>query len=98
MPVSQPFLLFSDVCCVQEHFLLDAKDKKNSNTDKLKTVLGPAYDMHIVPAVKTNTSISRGRESGGLATIWKKALTKYVNVTILDFWELNFVFPSLIFS
>ena len=50
-------LLFSDVCCVQEHFLLDCNDRKYSNTDKLKTELGASCDMHIQPAVKNNSEI-----------------------------------------
>ena len=34
--------------------------------------------MYLVPAVKDKTQVSRGRGVGGLATIWKKSLTKYV--------------------
>ena len=40
--------------------------------------------MFIVPARKDNTQISRGRGVGGLATIWKKYLTKYVEKTKCD--------------
>ena len=68
-------LLFSDIVCVQEHFLLDSKDKQYSNTDKLKAKFGHTHDMYIVPAVKESSQISRGRGSGGLATIWHKSLT-----------------------
>ena len=35
--------------------------------------------MFIVPAYKDNTQVSRGRGSGGLATLWHKSLTKYVS-------------------
>ena len=72
-------LLFSDIVCVQEHFLLDSKDKQYSNTDKLKAKFGHAHDIYIVPAVKESSQISRGRGSGGLATIWHKSLTKFVS-------------------
>ena len=70
--------MFSDILCLQEHFLQDSKDKKSSNTSKLRTKLNN-HDMFIVPAVKSNSQISRGRGKGGLATIWNKALTKYVS-------------------
>ena len=50
-------LSFSDICCVQEHFLIDCKDKKRSNTDKLKAAFGASHDMFIVPAVKSNTCV-----------------------------------------
>ena len=71
-------LSFSDILCVQEHFLLDSNSKKNSNTDKLKNYFGDAHDAFVVPAVKCNNTINRGRGKGGLAVIWKKHLTKYV--------------------
>ena len=35
--------------------------------------------MYILPAVKSNSQISRGRGIGGLATLWKRSLTKYVS-------------------
>ena len=72
-------LSFSDICCVQEHFLLDSKNKKYSNTDKLKTEFDANYDMYIVLDVKDNNSVSRGCGSGGLVTMWTKRLTKYVS-------------------
>ena len=72
-------LLFSDILCVQEHFLLDSKNKKHSNTNKLVSVLGSSHDMHIVPAHKDNNQVSRGRGKGGLVTLWRKELTKYVS-------------------
>ena len=72
-------LLFSDILCVQEHFLQDCKDKKYSNTNKLRKHAGDQHDMYIVPAYKENNQVSRGRGKGGLVTMWKKALTKYVS-------------------
>ena len=71
-------LSFSDILCVQEHFLLDSKSKKSSNTDKIKNYFGDAHDAIVVPAVKCNNIINRGRGKGGLAVIWKKHLTKYI--------------------
>ena len=49
--------LFSDIICVQEHFLLDAKDKNHSNTQKLKSEFSDSYDMSIVPAVKESNNV-----------------------------------------
>ena len=71
--------LFSNILCLQEHFLLDSKSKKYSNTDKLRNLFGKKYDMFIVPACKDNDQVSKGRGSGGLATLWDKSLTKYVS-------------------
>ena len=70
-------LLFSDILCIQEHFLQDCKDKKASNTNILRNKFDD-HDMYIVPAVKSKSQISRGRGTGGLATLWKRSLTKYV--------------------
>ena len=89
-------LLFSDVLCVQEHFILDSNERKHSNTNKLRKSF-PNFDMHIKPAVKNSTSISRGRGKGGLATIWKPSLTKYVTRVECDNFRLlcsKFAFPS----
>ena len=72
-------LLFSDILCIQEHFLQDCKDKKTSNTNKLRNTFGGQHDMFIVPGKKDNSQVSRGRAKGGLATIWNKTLTKYVS-------------------
>jgi len=55
--------LFSDVLCLQEHFLLDAGNKKY-NTHKLKLSL-------VIPAFKNDFKISKGRGSGGLAIMWR---------------------------
>ena len=73
------FLLYSDIVCMQKHFLLDSSDKQYSNTDKLKSKFGKTHDMYIVPAVKESSQISKGRGSGSLATIWSKSLTKFVS-------------------
>ena len=62
----QTLQLFSDILCLQEHFLLDAKDKKHSNTNKIMTSLGSQFDMYIVPAYKDDSKLNRGRGSGGL--------------------------------
>ena len=43
-------LLFSDILCVQEHFLLDCLDKNHSNTDKIRKLFGENYDMNIILA------------------------------------------------
>ena len=37
-----------------------------------------SHDLYIVHLVKDFTQVTRDRGSGGLATIWKKSLTKYV--------------------
>ena len=72
-------LTFSDICCLQEHFLLNSNDRKNSNTDRLRNKFGASYDMFISPATKSDSYVSRGRGSGGLAILWNKKLTKYVS-------------------
>ena len=72
-------LLFADILCVQEHFLQDCKDKKSSNTDKIRRNYGDKYDMYIVPAYKSSAQVCKGRGKGGLVTMWKKSLTKYVS-------------------
>ena len=72
-------LVFSDILCIQEHFLQHCKDKKVSNTSILRKKFDDEFDMFIVPAVKNCNQISRGRGAGGLATIWKRSLTKFVS-------------------
>ena len=89
--------LFSDVLCLQEHFLLDAGNKKYNNTYKLKTYFGDSYDMFIKPAFKNDFIISKGRGSGGLAIMWKKTLTEYVTNIKSDLYSVQavkFNFPS----
>ena len=49
---TKTLLLFSDILCMQEHFLLDSNDKKHSNTKKLVKQFGTNHDMYIVPAYK----------------------------------------------
>ena len=75
----ETLLLFSDILCIQEHFLQDSKDKKYSNTNKLRNKYSTTHDMFIVPAYKENRQVSKGRGKGGLATLWHKSLTKYVS-------------------
>ena len=70
---------FTNILCIQEHFLLDCNDKKYSNTDKLRKLLSQKYDISIVPAHKDNLQVGKGRGKGGLATMWDKSLTKYVS-------------------
>ena len=53
--------LFSDILCIQEHFLLDSGDRKHSNTNKLKKYFGETHDMYIVPAFKENIVVKPGR-------------------------------------
>ena len=67
--------LFSDILCIQEHFLLNSGDRKLSNTNKLKKYFGETHDMYIVLAFKEDTVVKPGRGKGGLATMWKKGLT-----------------------
>ena len=90
-------LLFSDILCVQEHFLLSSHDKKHSNTNKLVKSFGEKYDMYIVPAKKQTDRISKGRGSGGLVTMFKKHLTKYVSQIKSENYRIQatkFVFPT----
>ena len=44
--------IFSDILCIQKHFLLDAGGKKHSNTYKLNTLFCDTHDMLINPAFK----------------------------------------------
>lgn len=81
--------IFSDILCVQEHFLLDSGDKKHSNTNKLRTAFGDTHDMFIVPAFKENDVITRGRGKGGLVTMWKKCYTKYVTKIKCDNFRIQ---------
>ena len=48
----KPLNIFSDILCIQEHFLLDAGGKKHSNTYKLKTLFCDTHDILIKPAFK----------------------------------------------
>ena len=51
-------LLFSDIFCIQEHFLLSSTDRKHSNTSKLRRAFGEDFDMYPVPAVKNNDIVT----------------------------------------
>ena len=75
--VSQ-LLLYSQIVCIQEHFLQNSGDRKYSNTDKIRKAF-KNKEMFINPAVKDDRQVTRGRGKGGLATIWDKGLTKYVS-------------------
>ena len=88
---------FSDIICVEEHFLLDSRDKKHSNTNLLKTHFGSSYDMFINPAFKENNQVCKGRGKGGLATIWRAELSKYVSQVKCKNFRLQgtkFSFPN----
>ena len=53
--------------------------------------------MFIVPAAKDNNQVSKGRAKGGLVTLWKKTLTKYVSRVKSDNFRIQatkFSFPS----
>ena len=90
-------LLFSDVLCLQEHFLLDSGNKKFNNTYKLRQNFSDTHDMVINPAIKSNIYVSKGRGSGGLAILWRKCLTKYVTNIKCESYRLQaikFNFPE----
>ena len=42
----QKLLCMNDILCIQEHFLLDCKDKKHSNTDKIREKFNDECDMY----------------------------------------------------
>ena len=67
--------IFSDILCIQEHFLLDAGGKKHNNTYKLKILFGDTHDMLIRPAFKESNAVTKGRGMGGLVIMWKKGFT-----------------------
>ena len=89
--------LFSNILCIQEHFLLDSKSKNHSNTDKIRKHFGDKYDMFVIPAFKESSQVCKGRGKGGLATLWNKNLTKYVSQVKCSSFRLQatkFDFPS----
>ena len=89
---------FSNIICLQEHFLLDNNDKKHSNTNKFKKSFNSKFVMFIVPAIKDKKQVSKGRGKGGLATLWDKSLTKYVSLVKCSNFRLQatkFNFPCL---
>ena len=92
----ETLLLFTDILCIQEHFLLDAQDRKYSNTNKLRKKFTNC-DMFIVPAHKNSNQVSKGRGKGGLVTMWSKKMTKYVSKIKCDNYRIQatkFNFPS----
>ena len=93
----QTLVLFSDILCVQEHFLPSSKDKRHSNTNKLVNDFRDNHDMFIIPAFKNTDQVTKGRGQGGLATIWKKSLTKYVSKISTNNFRVQatkFTFPT----
>ena len=53
--------------------------------------------MYIVPVFKEDTVVKPGRGKGGLATMWKKGLTKYVSKIKYDIFRIQatkFNFPN----
>ena len=74
----ETLLIFSNILCIQEHFLQDAGENKHSNTNKLRKSFKD-HDMFITPAFKADNKVCRGRVKGGLATLWHPSLTKYVS-------------------
>ena len=53
--------------------------------------------MYILPAFKEDTMVKPGRGKGGLSTIWKKGLTKYVSKIKCDIFRIQatkFNFPN----
>ena len=67
--------IFSDILCIQEHFLLDAGGKKHNNTYKLKILFEDTHGMLIRPAFKESNAVTKGRGMGGLVIMWKKGFT-----------------------
>ena len=53
--------------------------------------------MFVTPAFKENSQVSKGRGKGGLATIWKRELSKYVSQVKCENFRLQatkFDFPD----
>ena len=64
---------------------------------KNTSILIETHDMYIVPAFKEDTMVKPGRGKGGLATVWKKGLTKYVSKIKCDIFRIQatkFNFPN----
>jgi len=75
---------------------MNSGDRKQFNTNKLKKYFGENHDMYIVPAFKEDTVVKPWRGKGGLATMWKKGLTKYVSKIKSDIFRIQaskFNFP-----
>ena len=89
--------LFSDIVCVQEHFVLNSGSRKYNNTEKIRSACGDNFNMFITPAVKDNNVLTRGRGKGGLITMWKKCLSKYVSQIKCENFRIQatqFTFPQ----
>ena len=59
--------------------------------------LGSTHNMYDVPAFKDTTQVSRGRGKGGLVTLWRKSLTKYVTKVECNNFRIQatkFSFPT----
>ena len=66
-------------------------------SNKLVKAFGKTYDMYIVPAKKQTDRVSKGRGSGGLVTMFKKHLTKYVSQVKCENYRIQgtkFVFTN----
>ena len=66
-----------DFFLCQEHFVLGPNSHIILNEF-------PDYEKSVMPAIKSNSSISRGRPSGGLFIMWKKTLNKRVSILKID--------------
>ena len=64
-------LLFSDILCIQEHFLLDSGDRKNSNTHKLMFDQFTADLFNVIAYILILSKIWYFTESTCLKTINK---------------------------
>ena len=62
--------LYSDVICGQEHFQL-----KNCKF-RISNAFSNEFDFFFKPAVKSNSSLGKGRPKGGLYFAWKKHQVK----------------------
>ena len=62
-----------DIFLGQEHFILSENSQLISNEFL-------SFNMNFTPATKNDNTISKGRPSGGLVTLWKKTLNKRISV------------------
>ena len=56
--------LFSNIICIQEHFLLDSKDKNYSNTNKIRKIHGCSHDMFITQLSRKTNKLAGVGERG----------------------------------
>ena len=66
-----------DIFLGQEHFIL--RDNSHLIANEFLS-----YNMTFTPATKSNNVISRGRPSGGLVILWKKALNNRISVVKIN--------------